>query len=118
MRQEYLLPSLVIGLDENIFWKQTPKTILIYFEADKQKQLRRQQEMWLMGAYVKTALSTTIITAGLADKSTPSKMPKYPDMPQLAEETEMTEERKEAERRRMYAYYKRLGEIVKNNNKG
>lgn len=92
-------------MQEDIFWKQTPKTILIYFEADKERQQRRMQEIWLMGAYFKQALASTILVAGLADKNTSSRMPKYPQCPyEKAEEREWTEEQKTYERMRLVQY--------------
>lgn len=92
-------------MPEDIFWKQTPKTILIYFEADKERQKQKAQEAWLLGIYFKQALQSTILIAGLADKNTPSKMPKYPKCP-YADNTERvyTEEEKEYERLRLVQY--------------
>ena len=105
VRQEYLKPSLVIGLNEDIFWKQTPKTILIYFEADKERQKQKAQEAWLFGAYFKQALQSTILVAGLADQSTAHKLPKYPKCPYQDEiERVYTEEEKEYERMRLVNY--------------
>ena len=92
-------------MNENIFWKQTPKTIQIYFEADKIRQQQRVQEAWLIGLFVKQALSSTILVAGLADKSTPNHIPKYPKCPYEPEtERELTEEQKVYERARLVQY--------------
>ena len=109
VRQEYLLPSLVIGLDEDKFWTLTPKTIQIYFEAERQKQKNRVQEIWLMGAYFKQALSSTILVAGIADKNSASKMPKFPVCPSKeVEEIELTEKQKCYERARLVQYLNRF----------
>lgn len=78
--------------------------------------MRVQQNAWLVGAYVKNALQSTILTAGLADKQTASKLPKYPEMPKY-ESQDMTEERKQAERLRLFKYYKKLAKI-NNKNRG
>lgn len=95
----------MIGLDEDKFWKQTPKTIQIYFEADKLRQQRRVQEAWLVGSYVKQALASTILVAGLADKTTPNRIPKYPQCPyQETTERVLTEEQKQYERMRLVQY--------------
>lgn len=94
---------------EDIFWKQTPKTIQIYFEADKIKQQKRAQELWLLGAYFKQALSSTILVAGLADKGTANRMPKYPKCPyEDKEEMVLTEEQKQYERMRLVQYLNRF----------
>ena len=83
-------------------------------ESDK-----KRQEAWLIGAYVKSALSSTILVAGLADKDTAKKLPKYPECPKPSDMDDgenMTETQKELERERLYRYYKRLAKI--NNKKG
>ena len=99
------MPWLVIGLDENIFWKQTPKTIKIYFEANKIREQKKVQEMWLSGLYFKQALSSTILVAGLADKNTSQRMPKYPQCPyNEVKEVQLTEEQKQYERMRLVQY--------------
>ena len=109
MRQEFLKPSLVIGVSEDVFWKQTPKTIQIYFEAEEERQKRKIQEMWLLGGYFKQALSSTILVAGLADKDTHNKIPKYPQCPYQDEnERELTEEQKQYERMRLVQYLNRF----------
>ena len=83
-------------------------------ESDK-----KRQEAWLIGAYVKSALQSTILTAGLYEKGAEKKMPKYPDIPIPTNddgEVEMTERQKDLERERLYRYYKQLAKI--NNKKG
>ena len=88
------MPSLVIGLDEDRFWKQTPKTILVYFDAARIREQKRAQELWTIGAYVKQALCSTILVASLADKNTHNQMPKFPPCPykDKDEKRELTEE--------------------------
>jgi len=68
--------------------------------------MRQQQMIWLQGAYVKNALQSTILVAGLADKNTAQKMPKYPEMPKFEEERELNEEQKHYERLRLANYFK------------
>jgi hypothetical protein len=67
------------------------------------------QELWLLGAYFKQALSSTILVAGLADKGTANRMPKYPKCP-YEENTEvvLTEEQKQYERMRLVQYLNNL----------
>jgi hypothetical protein len=99
------LPSLIIGLSEDIFWKQTPKTILIYFEAEEERRKMRMQEIWSVGAIVKSALSSTILAATLADKNTASHLPKFPECPYKEDRNiELTEEQIEYERARLVQY--------------
>lgn len=73
------------------------------------RQKRQAQEAWLIGAYVKQALSSTILVAGLADKNTANKLPKYPKCPYEEEqERELTEEQKAYERARLVQYLNRF----------
>ena len=73
--------------------------------------MRQQQMVWLTGAYVKNALQSTILVAGLADKNTASKMPKYPEMPKFDKQCELTQKQIDVERDRLYLYYKKLAKI-------
>ena len=58
-----------------------------------------------MGAYFKQALSSTILVAGLADKNTSNRMPKYPKCPyEDKQEIVLTEEQKQYERMRLVQY--------------
>lgn len=98
-------------MTETQFWCGNPRLILNYTEKFKTDQIRAQQTAWLIGAYVKQALSTTILVSGLADKSTQSKMPKFPEMPRYEQEVELSEERKKTERKRLEIYYKKFAEI-------
>lgn len=58
-----------------------------------------------MGAYFKQALQSTILVAGLADKNTSNRIPKYPNCP-YQNETEIvwTEEQKQYETMRLVQY--------------
>ena len=111
--------ALVIGMTPEQYWYDNPRLILNYEKKYQDEMLRKRQEAWLFGAYVKSALSSTILVAGLADKDTSKKMPKYADMPMPTNdegEVEMTETAKELERERFYRYLHKLAKI--NNKKG
>ena len=43
---------------------------------------------WLNGVFTKAALSSTVLVAGLADKNTASRLPKYPKMPTFEESSD------------------------------
>lgn len=67
------------------------------------------QEIWLMGGYFKQALSSTILVAGLADKNTSNRIPKYPQCPYKEDEEKiLTEEQKQYERMRLVQYLNRF----------
>ena len=111
--------ALVIGMTPEQYWYDNPRLILNYEKKYQDEMLRKRQEAWLFGAYVKSALSSTILVAGLADKDTSKKMPKYADMPMPTNdegEVEMSETAKELERERFYRYLHKLAKI--NNKKG
>lgn len=108
---ECLLPSLVIGVPEEVFWKKTPKTLAVYFKAYRQRQeeeaKRWSQKAWEMGQYVRAAISTSIFPAGLYDGK--HKLPDYPKCPHIELENnleDLTEEQKQNERMRLYNYLK------------
>jgi hypothetical protein len=114
IENECLLPSLAIGIPEEVFWKKTPKTLAIYFKAyrkQKEEEAKRwSQQMWEMGIYVKWAIATSVFPAGLYDGK--HKLPEYPKCPHTNVEnntSEMTEEQLKAERLRTYYYFKSLG---------
>ncbi len=103
---EQLDYALQIGMTPSQFWYDNPRLILNYQEKFKAEQMRQQQMIWLQGAYVKNALQSTILVAGLADKNTAQRMPKYPEMPKLEEQRELSEEQKHYERLRLANYLK------------
>ena len=113
--EEFLLPSLVIGVPEEVFWTKTPKTIQVYFRAyNKMKEQEGKEwayKAWLTGLYTKAAISTSVFVAGLYDgKHKPKdypKPPKFEDNEQTEEE--YTQEQIELERSRVVAYLKSLG---------
>lgn len=110
IEKEFLLPSLAIGVPESVFWEKTPKTIQVYFDAySKRKEMDMDewlQKAWVMGAYVRKAISSSIFVAGLYNGK--SSVPDYPKEPiRLKNENnadEMTDERKEIEKQRLVAF--------------
>lgn len=86
VKQEWLLPFLVIGGDEDKFWTLTPKSIQFYFEVDRKKREMKEQEMWLMGQYIRIAVSSAVMNcAGITDYKK-YKIPEYPKCPHIKEE--------------------------------
>ena len=91
------------------FWYGNPRLMLNYIEKYKAEQLIIQQNAWLIGAYVKNALQSTILVAGLADKNTKQQMPKYPEMPRPSE-SNLSEEEKTIFAKRVEKYFERVVE--------
>ena len=111
--------ALVLGMTPEQYWNENPRLLLNYEKKYQMESDKKRQEAWLIGAYVKSALSSTILVAELADKDTSKKMPQYPDMPMPTNddgEVEMSETAKELERERFYRYLHKLAKI--NNKKG
>lgn len=92
VRNEFLLPYLVIGGDENRFWSLTPKTIQLYFEVYNRKLEIEEQKMWLMGQYIRHAIASSqgyvvsvpLMTEEALRKAKPNQ---YPEFPQRKRET-------------------------------
>lgn len=108
IENEYLLPSLAIGVPESVFWKKTPRTLQVYFKAQNKKDERAVQMMWKMGDYIRTVLQTTPVILGFAN----GKLPDYPDCPNFEVENnpkELNEQWVQNERLRAYAFFKSLG---------
>ena len=73
-------------MSEKQYWYGHPRLMLNYEKKYKHEMERKQQGYWTIGAYVKNALQSTILMAGLADEKTANKLPKYPDFPKFEEE--------------------------------
>lgn len=96
----------------------TPKTIQIDFQAYQERQKREAQDRWEIGAYVRSALNSSILVSTLADKNTARQIPSFPEKPFKDENTAqcegaMTEEQLKAERLRTYCFFKTLGRNMK-----
>lgn len=61
-------------IDEEIFWRLTPKTIQIYIKAYRKRREIAIQDLWLQGRYFAQAIASTIQLGK-------QKPPPYPDMP-------------------------------------
>lgn len=97
MRSEWLYHALVIGVPEQIFWGQDPKTLEVYFKAYEKRRQIDIQDQWRQGLYFANAIASTIYFG----KGTP---PKYPDMPfQEENESSITEEELQKERAKFYS---------------
>jgi hypothetical protein len=83
VKQEWLLPFLVIGGNEDKFWHLTPSELKFYFDVERKKKERKEQEMWLMGQYIKIAIESSVQNCvGMTDykKFKPLEYPKCPHL--------------------------------------
>lgn len=87
------------------YWYGHPNLLLNYAEKYKNQVKMNEYYAWLTATYVKSALNSSILIAGLADKNTASKLPKYAECPlKIDTEVEMSEERIEYEKMRLVQY--------------
>ena len=83
-----MIPSLALGISEELFWTLSPSRLYPYLEADKRKQEKRDLEMWRMGFYVQNAVAVAIDKVLNCRKSTLE----YMDKPLLAQVKESQQE--------------------------
>lgn len=95
---------MIIGGTREQFGKLTPKTIKIDFEAYKERQKRAAQDRWEIGAYLKSALASSVLITSFYDDSIKNKIPEFPQRPYEEEDTtssgELTPQQIKAERER------------------
>ena len=78
--------------------------------AKEREWKETEQKSWLMGAYVKQAIQTSVFVAGLYDgKHKPPEYPKCPHTEIENNSSDMSEKELEAQRLRAYAYFKSVG---------
>lgn len=69
------------------FWYGNPKWLGNYVSAHNRRQQDFDQQAWLIGAYVKQAIQSSVApTMLLLDSKALDKLPKYPNSPMSNEE--------------------------------
>lgn len=100
---------LSIGMCPEEYWEKDADLVIAYRRADEFKRERKNQELWLQGLYVYTAMANlSPIFHDFAKKGT--KAEPYPDKPYpiTPKEAREEKERKERERfERLMSYMKR-----------
>lgn len=100
---------LSIGMSYEEYWEKDADLVIAYRRADEFKRERKNQELWLQGLYVYTAMANlSPIFHDFAKKGT--KAEPYPDKPYpiTPKEAREEKERKERERfERLMSYMKR-----------
>jgi hypothetical protein len=109
VKQEWLLPFLVIGGNEDKFWHLTPSELKFYFDVERKKKEQREQEMWLMGQYIRRAIESSYQHCiGMTDYKT-FKPQEYPKCPHIEEEYKPVNENwVKNERMRLVAFLSNL----------
>lgn len=101
MENEWHYYALVVGIDDNVFWHLTPKTIQIYFKAYNKRRQTAIQDLWLQGKYFACAIASTI-------SFSKQRPPEYPPMPYEEEnekELASDEEWVKAQRARAWQHF-------------
>lgn len=87
-----------MGIDENRFWKLTPKTIQVYFRAYEERRKTAIQDIWLQGYYTRWAIASTLSFGK-------QKPPEYPEMPFMEKaEEELAHDEEWVQRERIKAW--------------
>ena len=109
LETELLDYGLTLGMTPEEYWYWDPHLLDNYEQAFKSKSQIKTQDLWLQGLYFKSALNSTVLIAGLADKKITSRMPKYADNPMKYKSNgELTDEEVEAQRKAVYRFFKSL----------
>lgn len=74
IENEWHYYALIAGIDDNVFWHLTPKTIQVYFKAYNKRRQIAIQDLWLQGRYFACAIASTL-------QFGKQKPPEYPPMP-------------------------------------
>jgi len=109
--------ALAYGMTAEQYFYQDPNLFYNYKKAFELQQELKENEFWLQGLYVKSALSSTPLWVyGLVDgnKMKPSDFPKQPTKNNSIKDEILNEEQLKQERFRAYAYFE---QIHKANNK-
>ena len=91
IENEWHYYALIAGIDDNVVWHLTPKTIQVYLKAYNKRRQIAIQDLWLQGRYFACAIASTL-------QFGKQKPPEYPPMP-YEEEVEISQEQIRAYRR-------------------
>lgn len=109
--------GLAYGMTAEQYFYQDPNLFYNYKKAFELKQELKENEFWIQGAYIKSALSSTPLWVyGLveANKMKLADFPKPPIKGNSIKDEILSEEQLKKERFRVYAYFE---QIHKANNK-
>lgn len=87
---------LAMGMSWEQFWEGEPSLVRAYRQADKLRRRRKNEELWLSGAYTAEALMATV--GNMFSKSTKHT---YPTEPFAITEDEVRERKAREERLKM-----------------
>lgn len=103
--------ALSLGMTYNQYWYEDPKLINAYIKAEEIRQRKRNNEMWLQGAYIYQAVGSLAPVFNPFSKEHKAK-------PYLKQPIPITEEeREQAQREKELKFIRYLDSIVDAQNK-
>ena len=91
--KNYRINALAIGVPYNVFQHITPVRLEDFVEAYKKQKIMRDEENWLLGIYVESAVATAVEHV-LAGRKATSKYIESPILRDTKEKEELSEEEK------------------------
>jgi len=88
--------ALSIGMSYDQYWKEDPKLINAYIQAEEIRQRKRNNEMWLQGAYIYHAIGSLSPVLNPFSKDHKAKPYLKQPIPITEEEREQIQREKEA----------------------
>lgn len=107
--------ALTLGMTPEQYWNDDPRLILNYEKKYQNEQNVMRQKAWLVGAYVKSALQSTILVATLAEKKTARSMPEYAECPKPVDKDgneNLTPNQIKAGQNNLYNYLQNLARVI------
>jgi hypothetical protein len=94
---------MAIGMTYEQYWYDDPLIVRAFYKADKLKQKRMDEQAWLTGMYVRSALDSTIGNAFRKTGQDPAEYPGKPLSVLNREEKEREKSEKEKEQEATWA---------------
>lgn len=111
IKGEWLDYALTLGMSAEEYWHADPSLIYNYERSFANRRKIREEEIWLQGAYIRSALASVVVPVGIADAGTSRRLPEYAPNP-VRECASSADEAGEAERAKLY-----FDTLMKVNNK-
>lgn len=88
------------------YWYDDPRLLDNYERMYEKKRNVDESNAWLSGAYVKSALSSSVFICSLYDKKMKDKIPKYPNSPTFEKRKNeiMSDDEIQHEREKLFSF--------------
>lgn len=114
--------ALTVGVPYELFWHLTPNKLRAFYKSYQQKQKIIDEQMWMMGQYIMSALDSTVCNSFLwkGKNGKPSHYIEKPILSQIKEkkeETLLSEEEKKKRTEQLFMQLRIMGANHKRNHK-